>query len=260
VGILGSTSNAAALIAVARATLPPAAVDVWIKLLRPAVRLRQAGAGEQIVGQLGGTPMLPDGIPWPRSQAGRPLGFVAGIDLGRVPVAGLDIPLPADGTLLFFYRDPSEDPVVEPFWISDPLPEIQPPAPAVVFVPAGTATTARAETGATVYPEVRLTAELVATGPGEHHPALIRATAQLPAVDRQLMADAFASERFASRWVTTSVTHCTTSEDTPSRYRDPSNLRWRSSDSATASRPPRSVTKHGGGRRSCRSTPTMPPR
>ena len=196
VGILESTPNAAALIAVARATLPPTVTDVWSGLLRPAVRLRCARAGELVVGQLGGSPMLPHGIAWPRSEAGRPLGFVAGVDLGRVPVAALDMPLPADGALLFFYRDPSEDPYQEPFWIGDPLPEIQPPAATVVFVQAGTATTARTVPGAAVYPEVGLAAELIATGPDWDHPALKRAVAELSAADREFMADPFKCDPF----------------------------------------------------------------
>jgi hypothetical protein len=193
---LEPAANAASLIAVARATLPPAVVDAWTGLLRPAIRLRRAGAGEHVVGQLGGAPMLPDGAPWPRSEAGHPLGFVAGIDLGRVPVAGLDLPLPADGTLLFFYRDPSEDPCEEPFWIGDPLPEMQRPAPAVVFVPAETVATTRTEPGAAVYPEVGLAAELIATGPDWDHPALTRAVAELRVADREFMADPFRCDPF----------------------------------------------------------------
>ena len=94
VRISESAPNAAALIAVARATRPPAVAEVWAGLLRPAVRLRRAGAQEPVAGQLGGLPTLPDGMPWPRSEAGRPLRFVASIDLSRVPVSSLNVPLP----------------------------------------------------------------------------------------------------------------------------------------------------------------------
>lgn len=194
-GIVDSTTNAAALIEVARATLPPPVADIWTGLLRPAVRLRRAGAGEQVVGQLGGSPALPDGTQWPRSQAGRPLGFVAGIDLGRVPVASLDMPLPGDGTLLLFYRDPSQDPH-EAFWISDPAPVPQPPTGCVVFVSAGTVTTGRTEPGAAVYPEIPLAGELTATGPDWEHPALVQAVAALSDADREFMADPFNSDPF----------------------------------------------------------------
>lgn len=143
--ILDSAANAADLIEAARETLPPAVADSWIGLLRPAVRFRRAEAGDVVVGQLGGSPALPRELDWPRSAAGRPLGFVAGVDLGRVPVGSLDIPLPADGMLLLFYRDPSEDPH-ERFLISDPVPVGQPPTAHIVFVPAGTETTMRTET------------------------------------------------------------------------------------------------------------------
>jgi hypothetical protein len=184
VGILDATVNAAELIEVARTTLPPAAAEAWIGLLRPAAGLRRAAAGEMVVGRLGGTPALPSGMEWPRSRAGRPLGFIAGIDLGRLPVGDLDVPLPAEGTLLLFYRDPSEDPY-EVFWISDPEPEDQPSAGHVVFVPAGTKTTLRTETDATVYPEVPLTGDLIATGPDREHPAWEQAVAGLSETDRR---------------------------------------------------------------------------
>jgi uncharacterized protein YwqG len=173
---------------VARATLPRMAAEAWIRLLRPAVELRRAGTGESVVGQLGGMPAMPIGGEWPRSPAGRPLGFVAGIDLGRVPVSVLDVPLPADGTLLLFYRDPSEDPY-EVFRISDPEPDDQPPAGHVVYVPVGTARTTRTEPGATVYPEVPLTGDLIATGPRRGHPALEHAVADLPEQDRRFLTE-----------------------------------------------------------------------
>jgi hypothetical protein len=188
VAILESTANAAELIEVARATLPRAAAEAWISLLRPAVELRRAGTEEPVVGQLGGMPAMPIGVEWPRSPAGRPLGFVAGIDLDRVPISALDVPLPADGTLLLFYRDPSEDPY-EVFWISDPEPDDQPPAGHVVFVPAGTATTVRTEPGATVHPDVPLTGDLIATGPRRGHPALEQAVAGLPEEDRRFITE-----------------------------------------------------------------------
>ena len=40
--------NAAELIEVARATLPAAAAEAWIGLLRPAFELRRAGVGEAV--------------------------------------------------------------------------------------------------------------------------------------------------------------------------------------------------------------------
>lgn len=49
--------------------------------------------------RLGGPPLLPAGADWPRDGEGRPLTFLAGIDLSELPVAG---PLPERGWLLFF--------------------------------------------------------------------------------------------------------------------------------------------------------------
>ena len=192
--IVESTANAAELIEAARATLPPAVADTWIGLLRPAVRLRRAEGSEPVAGHLGGSPALPENMEWPRSEAGRPLGLVAGIE-GRVPAGGLDLPLPADGMLLLFYRDPSEDPH-ETFRISDPVPVDQPPAGQVVFVPAGTATTMRSEPGAAVYPEVPLAVEVTATGPDWEHPALQQAVAGLSEADREFMGEASNSDEF----------------------------------------------------------------
>ncbi|BEL05479.1 YwqG family protein [Actinoplanes sichuanensis] len=194
-GILESTANAADLIEVARTTLPPAVADTWIGLLRPAVRFRRAEVGDVVVGQLGGAPALPEDLEWPRSTAGRPLGFVAGVDLARVPTGSLDIPLPADGRLLMFYRDPSEDPDKR-FWISDPVPVRQPPTGHLVFGPAGTQTTTRTEPGAAVYPEIPLAMEVTATGPDWDHPALEQAVADLSEADRRFMAEPSNSDDF----------------------------------------------------------------
>jgi hypothetical protein len=194
---MGSTADAAELIEAARATLPPTVADTWIGLLRPAVRMRRAETGEQVAAQLGGSPALPDDMEWPRSAAGRPLGFVAGIDLSRVPAGSLDIPVPAGGTLLLFYRDPSEDEGLhERFWISDPLPVVEPPTGRVVFVPDGTATTRRTEPGAAAYVEVPLAVEVIATGPDWEHPALERAGAELSEADRTFLADASHGDDF----------------------------------------------------------------
>lgn len=49
--------------------------------------------------RLRGPGLLPPKTPWPRGEHGRPLTFVAGIDLAEIPHP---TPLPADGWLLFF--------------------------------------------------------------------------------------------------------------------------------------------------------------
>jgi uncharacterized protein YwqG len=191
-------SAAAELVAVAQATLPPAVAEKWTGLLRPTIGLRHAEPGEQSVAQLGGSPALPDGLAWPHSDAGRPLGLVAGIDLGRLPVRSLDVALPVDGTLLLFYRDPlKDDPPYPARGIVGPLPDREPPSARVLHVPAGVATTARtAPPGAAGYRAVPLTAEQIVTGPDWEHPALARAVAGLSDADRAFMADPFNSDLF----------------------------------------------------------------
>jgi uncharacterized protein YwqG len=50
---------------------------------------------------LGGAPRL-GGEPWPRSKDGRPLHFMAQVDLGEIAAAGGSSELPTDGALAFF--------------------------------------------------------------------------------------------------------------------------------------------------------------
>lgn len=196
-GISDSTSAGAELVAVARATLPSAVADKWTGLLRPAIRLRRAESAEQPVAQLGGSPALPNGSAWPRSDAGQPLGFVAGIDLSRLLVGRLDVALPVEGTLLLFYRDPLEDLPEVAQGVAGPLPELRPPAARVLHVAAGVATTVRpAPPGAATYRAVPLAGEQIVTGPDWEHPALAQAVAGLSDADRAFMADPFNSDPF----------------------------------------------------------------
>src|SRR5215831_7047912 len=50
---------------------------------------------------LGGAPRL-GGKPWPRGEGGRPLHFMAQIDLGEIAAAGGSAELPSYGALAFF--------------------------------------------------------------------------------------------------------------------------------------------------------------
>jgi uncharacterized protein YwqG len=77
----------------------------WIGLLRPAFHLREYVAGEPVVGYLGGSPLLPEELEWPTWDGHGPLSFIGAIDCGALPAKDLDIPLPEDGALLFFYFD-----------------------------------------------------------------------------------------------------------------------------------------------------------
>ena len=52
------------------------------------------------VGQMGGLHRLPEGMPWP-ARGSMPLPFIASFDCAARPRVD-DLPLPADGSLLFF--------------------------------------------------------------------------------------------------------------------------------------------------------------
>lgn len=145
----------AALARLARKELPAPIADRWIGLLRPSYRLRVAGDDEPIVGHLGGVPVLPSSLAWPRSDRYGPLSFVAEIDCGRLPSDALS--LPGTGTLSFFVRDDLPTVRGEPGNRA---------VARVVYVPSETPVTERdPPTGADSYDLVELTGELRATGP-----------------------------------------------------------------------------------------------
>lgn len=197
VEISDSTSQVAELIEAARETLPPAVADRWIALLRPAIRFRRAGPSEQPVGQLGGLPALPRDSAWPLSDAGHPLSFVAGLDLGRLPVSRLDIALPDSGTLLLFRSEPEYDFTVSARQSMRSLLTAQAQAARVVYVTAATTTAVQeAPQDAETYRAVPLAAELIMTGPDWDHPALATAVSDLSDADQAFMADPFKSDPF----------------------------------------------------------------
>jgi uncharacterized protein YwqG len=188
------------MVAVARATLPPAVAERWIELRRPAIRLRRAESSERPAAQLGGSPALPHGMVWPGLAAGEPLRFVAGIDFGQLPIGWLDVPLPVDGTLLLFYLD-SEDPLED--WdevtqaVAGSLPDLQPTGPGLIYVPAGTATTLQsAPPGTLTYRPVQLAGEQIVTGPDWEHPALAQALVGVSDADQAFMDNPFNSDPF----------------------------------------------------------------
>ncbi|MGW2631598.1 YwqG family protein [Streptomyces chattanoogensis] len=169
-----------ALHALAHKHLPEEVAERWIGLLRPSLRLeKDTGTGVgPVVGRLGGLPELPKDEEWPVWQGHGPLSFIASLDCARLPSAALDIALPAEGTLLFFFFDGQLD---------DGLAAVAPHEPdswagaRVRYVPAGISVAERAAPeGVRPYPEVPLTARVEATAPYLWHPVVYREFAPMP--------------------------------------------------------------------------------
>lgn len=81
--------------------IPDDEVDKFADQLRFAIWAGACDADEEVVGQGGGLPRLPVGMGWPGSEIGSPLPFIASVDCAALPRAE-GLPLPADGSLLFF--------------------------------------------------------------------------------------------------------------------------------------------------------------
>ncbi|MEU3877861.1 MULTISPECIES: YwqG family protein [Streptomyces] len=164
------SSTGAALHALARTHLPADVAEKWIGLLRPGIRLVAADEGEPVVGQLGGRPALPEGVEWPVWEGNGPLSFIASVDCAALPVGELDVALPVDGTLAFFYFDGQLGEHGEGFLSGD-----DPDGAAgarVLYIPAGAVTTERpTPDGLDAHPAVRLTARLTVTAPDHYHHA-----------------------------------------------------------------------------------------
>jgi hypothetical protein len=86
------------------------AVEFLISRLRPGFRIDRAGSivdsmsGTPLgASRLGGLPDLPPDTPWPAAPDGRPLAFLAQLDLADTAGSGFEKPLPDDGSLYFFY-------------------------------------------------------------------------------------------------------------------------------------------------------------
>ncbi|MGE7432971.1 YwqG family protein [Kitasatospora sp. NPDC001175] len=158
------------LTAAARRHLPAESAGRWAALLRPCVRLSTAPAGVvgPVVGRLGGEPELPPGTEWPVWEGNGPLSFVASIDCAALPTGELDIPVPSDGTLLFFYFDGQLDDGDALVLVDD---RDSWAGARVVYVPAGAETISHpTPEDLEPYREVRLTARLTASEPGRWHP------------------------------------------------------------------------------------------
>lgn len=150
----------------------PENAKTWIELLRPGFHLREQNEGEPLVGYLGGEPLMPADAEWPEWEGHGPLSFVAAVDCGEIPVQELDIPVPADGMLLFFYFNGIGDDAVQ---YLDP--DSVKGGTRVVYVPEGTENVGPrpAPEGLEPFPRVMLTGELIATAPDNENAALVAA-------------------------------------------------------------------------------------
>ncbi|MBH1938853.1 DUF1963 domain-containing protein [Streptomyces sp. AV19] len=167
-----------ALHALAHQHLPDDIAERWIGLLRPGLALDTAAGTDPVVGRLGGLPELPENEEWPIWEGHGPLSFVASLDCAALPSAGLDITLPTDGTLAFFYFDGQVDDGVAVVAPDDPDSWA---GARVLYVPEGVRVVERAAPeGIGAYPEIPLTARAETTAPYLWHPAVYREFAPMP--------------------------------------------------------------------------------
>lgn len=167
------TATQEAVEKVAREHLPADIADTWITLLRPAARLEHASPGDLVVGQLGGLPVLHEAAVWPHWSEHGPLTFVASLNCGQLASLGLDIPLPKDGTLAFFYFDGQYDDAQSLVIFQDPE-SLE--GSRVLYIPPGASAIPRpCPAGIKPYPKMDLTAQPVTTYPNSGQRALMEA-------------------------------------------------------------------------------------
>ncbi|WP_392671228.1 YwqG family protein [Streptomyces sp. LN785] len=148
--------------------LPSDIAEQWLGLLRPGFRLEPATGADEPAGRLGGLPELPADVEWPSWEGHGPLSFIASVDCAALPAGVLDIPLPEDGTLSFFYFDGRLDdgdalvlPEERDSWAGA----------RVIHVPGGSAcATRKAPAELPPYPQVWLTARATGTATDPWHP------------------------------------------------------------------------------------------
>ncbi|MGW7578985.1 YwqG family protein [Streptomyces sp. NPDC054765] len=149
--------------------LPSGIAQQWLGLLRPAVRLEVDTDPDSVVGRLGGLPRLPDGQDWPIWEGHGPLSLIASIDCAELPSEAVDISLPREGTLLFFFFDGQLDDYAS--WGSGPNLHDNRSGARVLYVPEGEEAPLRdAPAELTPFPLLPLTARTVMTAPHPSHP------------------------------------------------------------------------------------------
>jgi len=189
------TENRDAVEDLARRRLPQDIAERWMTLLRPAARLRPVqSATESIVGQLGGTPSLPETTPWPEWSGQGPLSFIASIDCKAVQSLGLDIVLPRDGRLAFFYFDGQSN-NFETFVLHEDPSSAQ--GCRVIYTPESTLAVPRAcPNGLEPYPKLDLAADSIVTYPNWEHPVLTKAFRRQGETDREFLDHPINSDAF----------------------------------------------------------------
>ena len=149
----------------------PEDAETWIGLLRPAFHLRPLTPGEPVVGYLGGDPLLPEDVEWPVWEEHGPLAFIGAIDCGALPTDELDIPLPVDGALLFFYFDGQADggDTAVDFLNQESITA----GARVLYIPADADIDVRTPPEEiTPYPRILLCGDVIATAPDNEHAAI----------------------------------------------------------------------------------------
>lgn len=133
--IIGRVISLPLLRGLAHERLPSDLAATFCSLLEPRGRiLSPARPGDAHVGVLGGEPHLPGTVDWPVWEGHGPLSFVASLDCGPLSAGGGALPLPAAGTLLFFYFDGQVDD--HEAWVHPSVPESR-PGTRVLHIPAG---------------------------------------------------------------------------------------------------------------------------
>ncbi|MGB0100040.1 MAG: YwqG family protein [Nocardioides sp.] len=138
-----------------------ASAQRWLGLLRPAVQLHPAAAGDPVLARLGGRPELPADTAWPQWPGLGPLALIAEVDLAALTQTALDpgLVLPRQGRLLaFYFDDPDGVGAVVHSGDPDSLP--------------GSRLLHVTGTGPAADPAVELTGVQVLTWPDREHPVL----------------------------------------------------------------------------------------
>ena len=180
---------------IAAAHLPPADLERWLALLRPAIRLVPASAGITPLARLGGFPYLPENEDWPAWPEHGPLSYIGELICDEVTAEySLDIEFPSNGRLLFFYFDGSFDNFATTVGTWDA--STMRGARALHVIDDELPTLRTAPPGIKTYPEQSYEGRAIMTAPGWEHPDLSAAFKTPNQDDRSFMdhpvnADAF---------------------------------------------------------------------